>query len=206
MPIFSKTLTVLFGLALLGAVGLGGYWALQWIIGLFLRLDSQVAAVTGIASVVMVLAAMIIASRIGGATRQSKANQLFTEKVATYDLFIDLWGSLFLTENGVEDRSPEQLAEAFRTLDRQLLLYGGANAVKAHVALRALWREGRMSQSKGWDEFLKALVAIRKDLGSDEPGLTLEDLRQLLLPNVSAPGSSSGSTDFQTNGAPAPKA
>ena len=205
MPIFSKTLTVLFGLALLGAVGLGGYWALQWIIGLLLRLDSQVAAVTGIASVVMLLAAAIIASRIGGATRQSKANQLLTEKAATYDLFIDLWGSLFLAGHA-GDRNSEQLAEEFRTLDRQLLLYGGSNAVKAHVALRALMREGRMSQSKGWEEFLKALVAIRKDLGSDEPGLTLEDLRQLLLPNVSAPGSSSGSTDSQTNGAPAPKA
>lgn len=205
MPIFSKTLTVLFGLALLGAVGLGAYWALQWIIGLFLRLDSQVAAVTGIASVVMLLAAAIIASRIGGASRQSKANQLLTEKAATYDLFIDLWGSLFLAGHA-GDRNSAPLAEEFRTLDRQLLLYGGANVIKAHVALRALWREGRMSQSKGWDEFLKALVAIRKDLGSDEPGLTLEDLRQLLLPNVSAPGSSSGSTDPQTNGAAAPKA
>lgn len=205
MPIFSKTLTVLFGLALLGAVGLGGYWALQWIIGLFLRLDSQAAAVTGIASVVMLLAAAIIASRIGGATRQSKANQLFTEKAATYDLFIDLWGRLFLAGHA-GDRNSEQLAEEFRTLDRQLLLYGGSNAVKAHVALRALWREGRMSQSKGWDEFLKALVAIRKDLGLDEPGLTLEDLRQLLLPNANVSGSSSESKDPQTNGALTPKA
>jgi len=205
VPIFSKTLTVLFGLALLGAVGLGGYWALQWIIGLLLRLDSQVAAVTGIASVVMLLAAAIIASRIGGASQQSKANQLFTEKAATYDLFIDLWGSLFLAGHA-GDRNSEQLAEEFRTLDRQLLLYGSSGVVKVHVALRALWREGRMSQSKGWEEFLKALVAIRKDLGSDEPGLTLEDLRQLLLPNVSAPGPSSESKDAQTNRALAPKA
>jgi outer membrane murein-binding lipoprotein Lpp len=202
---FSKTLTVLFGLALLGAVGLGGYWTLQWVFGLFLRLDSQIAAVTGIATVVMLLAAAIIASRIGGASRQSKTNQLFTEKAATYDLFIDLWGSLFLAGHA-GDRNSEQLAEEFRTLDRQLLLYGGANAVKAHVALQALWREGRMSQSKGWDEFLKALVAIRKDLGSDEPGLTLEDLRQLLLPDASPPDLLSRSKDPQTNEVLTPKA
>lgn len=204
MPIFSKTLTVLFGLALLGVVGLGGYWALQWIIKLFLRLDSQVAAVTGIASVVMLLAAAIIASRIGGASRQSKANQLLTEKAATYDLFIDLWGSLFLAGH-TGDRNSAPLAEEFRTLDRQLLLYGGSNAVKAHVALRALWREGMMSQSKGWDQFLKALVAIRKDLGSDEPGLTPKDLRQLLLPDANVSGASSGSKDPQINEAPATK-
>jgi hypothetical protein len=206
VPIFSKTLAVLFGLALLGAVGLGGYWVVQWIIGLFSRLDSQVAVVTGIASVVILLAAAIIASRIGGASRQSKANQFLTEKAATYDLFIDLWGSLFLAEHGVEDRSPEQLSEELKTLDRQLLLYGSSGVVKVHVALRALWREGRMSQPNRWDEFGKALMAIRKDLGLDEPGLTIDDLRQLLLPNVSAAGSSSESKDLQANGAPAPKA
>jgi len=206
VQIFSKTLTVLFGLALLGAVGLGAYWALQWIVELFLRLDSQVAAVTGIASVVMLLAAAIIASGVGRATQQSKVNQFLTEKAATYDLFIDLWGSLFLAEHDTEDRSPEQLSEELRTLDRQLILYGSSGVVKVHVALRALWREGRMSQPNGRYEFVKALMAIRKDLGFDEPGLTLEDLRQLLLPDASTSGSSSGPKAPQTNGVLAPKA
>ncbi|MFO1429863.1 MAG: hypothetical protein U1F76_06945 [Candidatus Competibacteraceae bacterium] len=206
MQIFSKTLTVLFGLALLGAIGLGTYWALQWVAELFSRLDSQVAAVTAIASMVTLLAATIVASRIGRATRQNQANMFFTEKAAAYDLFIDLWGSLLLAEHDTDDRSPQQVADELSTLDRQLILYGSSGIVKAHVVLRTLWREGKLSQPNGWYEFVEALMKIRQDLGLSQPGLTIEDLRQLLLPKTNTPGSPTAFTDPQINGAPVPKA
>ena len=64
MGSFSKTLSVFFGVAFLGALGVGGYFALTCIVERLRSMDFQIAAVTTSASVVVLLAAMIIARSI----------------------------------------------------------------------------------------------------------------------------------------------
>ena len=124
MKFFGQTLAVLFSLALLGVLGVGGYFALKRIGELFGSMDFQVAAVTAIASVVALLAALIIASSIRQAGKQNTAHQLHTEKAATYQLFIDLWEDLLRHGRDAEERSPDTLSEELLALDRRLLLYG----------------------------------------------------------------------------------
>jgi hypothetical protein len=72
-----KTIGKIFGL-LLGLAALGGLlWAawlgLAFIASLFADLDPQVSKVTAIASIVVLLASMVVASAIRDAAKRSKA-------------------------------------------------------------------------------------------------------------------------------------
>src|SRR5215831_5654295 len=132
MKIFSQTLSLLFGLALLGALGAGVYFALKYIVGLFWGMNLQVAAVTTIASVVALLAAKIIANSIRHANTLNKVHNIVAEKTTTYQLFIDSWQQLVRQGQALEDRRPTKLSEELQTLDRLLALYGSPGVIKAH--------------------------------------------------------------------------
>src|SRR2546423_1020897 len=111
MKFFGQTLAVLFGVALLGVLSVGGYFALKCIVELFESMDIQVAAVTAIVSVITLLATLIIASSIRQAGKQNTANQFHTEKVATYEIFIALWVDLLRHGHGAENHSSNPLSE-----------------------------------------------------------------------------------------------
>jgi uncharacterized membrane protein len=82
MNIFGKTFGLLVGLALLGVLGAGGYFALEFVVSLFASLEVQVARVTAIASAVALLAAFIIASAIRDAGRKNNAAQILEQVLA----------------------------------------------------------------------------------------------------------------------------
>lgn len=203
MKVLSQMLAVFFTLALLGALGVGGYFAIEYIVSLFGSLDVQVARVTSIASAVALLAALIIASNIRQLGRQNKVNQLQPEKAATYKLFLDLWVALLQQRSSLEDRSAPELSEALDHLDHLLALFGGSYVIKAHTALRTSVREDTTQQSEIRSQFINAVIAVRKDLGSDTPGPTAEDLQQLLCPTSERFNSSEASADPQPDRAPA---
>jgi len=100
MRVFSPTLAVLFGMALLGALGVGGYIAVKYIVSLFGGMEFRVAGDSSIASVVTLLAAWIIGSSVRQVGRQSKVNQLHSEKAAAYKLFVDLCADLYQSPHG----------------------------------------------------------------------------------------------------------
>src|SRR5438093_1573013 len=181
MKFFGQTLAVLFSLALLGVLGVGGYFALKRIGGLFGSMDFPVAAVTVIASVVALLAALIIASSIRQVGKQNAAHQLHTEKAATYQLFIDLWEDLLRHGRDAEERNPDTLSEELLALDRRLMLYGSAGVVKAHAGLRALERDSGAHNPRVRSQVATVLMEIRQDLGLETQGLTAEELLPLLL-------------------------
>ena len=105
MTDFGKTLPVLFALVCRGALGVGGYFALEFLIVLFGRLDFRVGAATALASVIVLLAAMIIARSIRQASTQNTANQLRAEQAMTYQRCTALWGCLLWQGHGAEATS-----------------------------------------------------------------------------------------------------
>ena len=143
------------------------------------------------------LAALIIASSIRQLSRQNKANQLQADKIAAYKLFVDLWVALLQQRYSLEDRSAPELSEALHTLDHLLALFGGSNVIKAHTALRTSVREDATQQSEIASQLINAVIAVRKDLGSDTPGPTTEDLQQLLCPDSEQLNSCEESKDPQ---------
>jgi len=190
MQLIYTTLGVLVGLALLAAIGLGAYWGLAWTVGLFTRLDPQVAAVTGILSALALLVAMIVAGSRDRAARPVRAGQIEAERVRAYALFLDLWERLIQgrPEPGGEDA--QVAADALRQLDLDLSLYGCAKALKAHRTLRVLLATGRLGSPDARATLVAALVEIRKDLGSDSRDLTPVDLTSAIFPDWAAPESS----------------
>ena len=189
MSIFGKTFGVLLGLALIAALGAAAYLALEFIVSLFAGLDIQVARVTAIASVVVLLASMIITAGIREAGRRSTAAQHREQKAATYQFFVDCW----------ED--PTSAREKLQALDRLLALYGGAAVIKAHVALRTIAREKGSWHPDAASQFGKALFEIRKDLGEDGQGITAGELQELVLPVSDSVGSAARLGDPQPSAA-----
>ena len=181
MTSFGKTLPVLFGLVCLGGLGVGGYFTLKLLIALFGSTDFRVSTSTALASVVVLFAAMIIATSIRQASQQNKASQLRAEKAATYQLCTDLWGHLLRHGYGAEERSPNTLSDELLALERLLLLYGSPGVLKAYAALRALERERGAHNPHVKVQFATLLMEIRQDLGSETTGLTADELLHLLF-------------------------
>lgn len=73
MSLIGKTLALLFGLALIAALGAAAWLALELIVSLFASLDPQVARVTAIGSLVVLLASLVLAAGIRDAGRRSEA-------------------------------------------------------------------------------------------------------------------------------------
>lgn len=197
MNIFGNALAALIVLALLGALGASGYFAFDLVVGLFASLESQAARITACASTVALLAAIIIASSIRQAGRQIRANRLSAEKGATYRLFIELWENLLNQGKESADRGSTELSKELRTLDLLLSLYGSPAVIKGHTTLRMLEQERGARNEDLRAPFARALVEIRKDLGSDTHGLAAEELRQLLLPASDKANISTGLKDTQ---------
>ena len=171
MSMFGKTLGLLLGLALIAALGAAAWLALDYIGSLFASLDAQVARVTAIGSVVVLLASMIVTAGIRAHGRAGKAAQVREQKRATYQLFVDCWAD------------PAAAPDNLKALDRLLALYGGAAVIKAHAALRAIAREKGTRHPDAQSQLGKALLEIRRDLGSDADvrGITAPELQQLVL-------------------------
>lgn len=185
MRLIGRIVTVLFGISLLGAVGVGAYLALQYLVAAFAGLDPQVATVTGVACLVVLTAAWMIAHGTNAASRRSKAIALREEKAATYQLFVDFWENV-LRQGWARDKRPADLFDRLQALDRLLALYGGAAVIKAHTALRSLERDKGAQHPDVRARFGEALVVVRKDLGADTPHNTAHDLERLLLPALDA--------------------
>jgi hypothetical protein len=178
MNVLGKTLAVVVGLALLGAMGFAAWLMFQSVLALFAGLDTQVATVTGIGCLVALAAAWWIVRSLRTAMSQSRAMALREEKNAAYQLFVDYWQSRLAGQAQTDG------SENLKMLDRLLALYGAQAVIRAHTRLRDLERGGRHSDLR--TGFGEALVAIRKDLGADTLHDAAHDLERLLLPAADA--------------------
>src|SRR6266481_2120340 len=101
--VLGNILGVILALALTAALGYYGYIAAKRFVVLFARLDFPVAMVTATATVVVLLAAMIIAASIRRAGARNIEVELRADKAEAYKFFISLWE---------ETLRPGQTAEA----------------------------------------------------------------------------------------------
>jgi len=205
MQMITTAVGVLLGLTLLGALGLGAYWAVAWTAGLFTSLDPEIAAVTGILSVIALLAAMIVAGGSGRAARQAMAGQVQAEKATTYGLMLDVWERLIREGSPAVGADADAAAQAMRSLDLRLGLYGSAAVLEAHRRLRDLQAAGRLGTDDAQAALTSTLFEIRKELGTGTTGLHQDDLRRALFPDADGPEALSVSrTDAPPTTAPPP--
>ena len=184
MKLIGKTVAVVVGVALLGAIGFGAFLGIRYLSDAFAGLDPQVASVTAIASVVALTSAWVIARGVRAASKSSQALALRDEKAATYQLFVDVWENLIQQPRGRGDRLPAELSDKLDLLERLLALYGATAVVERQTALRGLERSKGAQHPDVLAQIGEALVAIRKDLGSDTPRNAAFELERLLAPIV----------------------
>lgn len=186
----SQFIAVLIVMALFGTMAVGGYLAVEYIAAVFLSMDPQVARVTGLACAAVLLAALLVATSIRQANRRNWTDQFRAEKAATYRRFLDIWTCLLQEPAGRINPPTILSSDTVLALGQSLVLYASPAVIKAHGALRAQWSEGGVAGPEIQSQFAKALVEIRKDLGSGLHGLTADQLQNLFFPNDDAPGRS----------------
>jgi len=184
MNTFAKTFVALLGLALAAAFAAAAYYAYQLIVSLFTGLDVQVARIAAITSIVVLLAAAIVASAIRAASGKGRATQMHEQKSATYQLFVEYWEGVIASGRTSALPNSADAAGKSRALDHLLALYGGASVIKAHDALRAARDEKGAQNADVAARFGKALLEIRKDLGSGTQGLGGPELLRLVAPDA----------------------
>ena len=155
-----------FGLALLVAILAGGYVLIEYVGGVFSSLGPQTRTLAAIGSVVVLLAAVIIAEglKVGG-TRDPQA---VAQKAATYERLLTLC---------CEQRHRPEAAEG--VTERALVLHGSAKVISAYVSLRRATLDNAPNESQV--ALLKSLVAeMRRDLGRQDLIRKESDLLELL--------------------------
>ncbi len=181
MQILTASLGFIFALALLGVLGLGVYWGLLWLIDLLPSLDPQVAAVTGVLSVILLLAARIVAGDAGRTARQALAGQMQVEKAGAYSLLLDLWELHFRLGPTTDPADADGRGDAMRALDLRLALYGSHIVIADHRRLTELQSTGRLVGDEGRAALLSAVRGIRRELGTPTTGLGDDALGTLLF-------------------------
>lgn len=186
MKLIGQIIALIVVTLLVGAIGSGVYLAFEYLAALFMRLDQQVAIITGISWVIALAVSWMIARAIRAANHQSKGAALREEKTATYQLFLDYWENVLRQEPARMDQLPVELSDKLKVLERLLALYGAAAVLKTHTSLRSVAHDKGVLDPDARTRLGEALVAIRKDLGSDTPRHIAVELERLLLPVTDA--------------------
>lgn len=175
----SQVLGVLFAVGLLAAVGWAAWLGLEQIVAVFGALDAQVARVTAIASVVVLLAALMMANALRQSGRDRLAVPLREEKAATYRLFVDCW------QQRLTGKSTPAIEDGIESLDRLIALFGSEQMASVHMALRDLARLPHPAQAEWMPLLGGALLQIRKELTAEK--VSAEVLELLLTRSAPEP-------------------
>lgn len=185
--ILAVVLVVVLVVVLAGALGLGGYYAFDLVAGLFERLESDLARSAVLVAALLALSALVIAVAIHRASVRLQAGRLSEEQGASYRLFVDLWGGLLERPAAGAGRDAQALWKDIRALDLMLSLYGSVPVIRAHTALRDQWQARGLLDEAARDEFIQAVVDMRRHLGTLPGSAAAEALRPLLLPTSAGP-------------------
>ncbi len=162
MKTFNQLIVTLTALALLAALAFAAWLMLEHITAAFAALDAQVARVTAIASVVVLLAAWLVASAVRQSGRDRLAVPLREEKAATYRLFVDCW------QQRLTGAGSAAIEDGLNSLDRLLAQFGSEQMISAHVALRTLQHQPGLTETDWLPLLGGALLQIRKELKADK--------------------------------------
>jgi len=155
-----------FGLVLLVAILAGGYFLLEYIGGVFTSLEPQTRTLAAISSVVVLLAAAIIAE--GLKARGIRDPQAVAQRVATYERLLSLC---------CEQRHRAEAADALT--ERALALQGSAKVISAYVSLRRAKLDNAPNEAQ--TALLESLIAeMRRDCGRQDLIRKKSDLLELL--------------------------
>lgn len=168
---------IVFGLTLLAVLAAWGYLAFNEGLDLFGTLEPQVATITTIASMVVVLCATIVASAFKWMGRKKSEVVVRTERANLYENIILIWGEkVALGTTTLESSTEEEL----RKLERLLTLRGSANVLKAYLALQRQANTVGHHSSELTSSLAQLILDMRRDLGASVVNVNEPDLTAVL--------------------------
>ncbi len=160
---------VVAALGLLGILLIGGYSMFKHLVSMLDTLGPQGETIVGVASVVALLCAVIIAWGYKAGWR----NAAYPERASGYERLLSIW-CRSLGMSGADLGIEREIAE----LERALALHGGAKVISAHLALR----RAKENDDELNELLQKLAVAMREDIrGQEETWLDKNQLLDLLL-------------------------
>ena len=180
---------VILGIVLLGALAVGGYFALRFGLDLFGTLEPQVATMTAIASVVVLLCASIIAGGFKWTGRKEAEVQVRVDKSNLYERVLLIWGEKLSHGTKAMDQATE---DELIKLERLLTLRGNSKVIKTYIELQVLEKNAALHSPEIPSQVAKVLLEMRKDLGQSVLNLNESDLVNVL--NIEVLRDSSPST------------
>lgn len=175
MNFISQLISVVFGIALLGLLGVGIYYAFNFVTeNLFASLDPQLSAITAIAAATLLISSCIIASALRRSQRNIHA--LNIKKRLAYEQFIQIWEKVFW-QNSRQQTGID--ANELQELEKQFILWANPKVIQAYITLRQLAAGTDFSDPKVKVQFINVLMEIRKDLGLSNLGLNEQELLKL---------------------------
>lgn len=162
----ANVLGVIFGtmlvIALLGALGTGGYMGVQGLLDLFGTFEPQVVTITVIASAVALLCAAIVAGGFKWMGRNKKEVQIRAEKADLYEKILLCWGEVLSARpNSVEP----SLLNDLHKLERVLTLRGSPRVLKLYGDIQNCVNGARPQSSDLPSLIAKLALEMRRDLG-----------------------------------------
>jgi hypothetical protein len=134
-------------------------------------LDSFVIGISGACSVVcMTLCAGLVLRR------RAPAPSLSPQRLATYNVFVDVWASAIRARR--IERAPNEESDERRALHRLMTLYASPETFAAHAALEREFAS--LDEKIAISAFLHACSLIRREVGS-ESTLRERDIQFLLF-------------------------
>ncbi|GJQ22221.1 hypothetical protein BIY37_12550 [Candidatus Brocadia sapporoensis] len=175
MKAFSTVLGMISGLALLAVLLAGGYFLFKYVVNIFDTLGPQYGTIAAIASIVVVLCAVIIA----GGLRARCTNEGLSVKSNVYERLVVFLSDL-LRRNTTGEEGQADEGELIK-LEQLLVLYGGPKVITTYLKIRRKIRDEKKEGSETMALLNKLVLAMRADLGRRELNLKEKDILDLLL-------------------------
>ncbi|HEU0301107.1 MAG TPA: hypothetical protein VFR37_16705 [Longimicrobium sp.] len=174
----NSTLSALFGLAVLAALGYALWYLGRWGLGVIGGVSPAVQAGAA-AALTLLVCASIVANGLHAIARREDARQQRAARAAAYDGFFRRHGGG--AESGFAIRGG-MLPLDGSAAHQQMLLHASPAVLGAYLRLLRAEEAGG-----GQEELVELVRAMRRDLGQRSPDVGVAELAELLDPPARAP-------------------
>ncbi len=180
--VMKKTATMIFGLALIAALGFGVYWIVSQIWGQFKLLDPKVSVglLTAATTVIVATSTVVLGKYI---ERKKDIEAHYREKkTEIYDEFLCEFFKIFHSDNENEEGENPDLVVFLREWQRKMILWGGQDVLSKYIAWMGHLKKG-LPDAKTMFMMEEFFLEIRKDLGHKNNKLVKGTFVHLILQN-----------------------
>jgi hypothetical protein len=177
-----KTATMIFGFALLAAIGWAIYWVIAQIWGQFKLLDPKISVAILTASTTVIVATLAVVLGKYIERKMDIEAHYRAKKTEIYDEFLCEFFKIFHSDDEDDDDENPELVDFLREWQRKMILWGGQEVLSKYIAWMGHLKKGN-PDAKTMFMMEEFFFEIRKDLGHKNNKLVQGTFIHLILQN-----------------------